>query len=113
MKDASTQTDNYDMAQPIADSSISNDTAVDHVDYSLSRSWSETSVDDPDYTGPLYHSQPCLSGIHGASYTPPGFKRVMIKRKRIRLEVESSEADQDTDRESGTDHTDKDTDYEI
>ena len=52
MKDASTQTDNYDMAQPIADSSISNDTAVDHVDSLSSGSWSETYVDDPDYKGP-------------------------------------------------------------
>lgn len=107
MKDANIQTDDC-MAQPIADSSISNNTAVDYISFG---SWSETYIDDPDYTGSPYHSQPCLSGIHGASYTPPGWKRVMVKRKCIRLEVESSETGdttKDSTESTGKDSTDED-----
>ena len=104
MKDASTQTDNS-MTQPTqsADSSISNDTAVQYVDSSSSGSWSETYIGDPDYTGSPYHSQPCFAGIHGASSTPPGWKKIMVKRKRRRLEMESPDSDETAIMDS-TDH---------
>lgn len=104
MKDASTQTDNS-MAQPTADSSISNDTAVQYVDSSSFGSWSETYIADPDYKGSPYHSQLCLAGIHGASYTPPGWKKIMVKRKCRHLEMESPESD-----ETAMDSTDHESD---
>lgn len=46
-----------------------------------SDSYIETYITDPSYTGPAYHSQPC--GKHGACYTPPGWKKVMIKRRNL------------------------------
>lgn len=46
------------------------------------REYTDTYVDDPDYTGSPYHSQPCFS-IHGVSYTPPGWKRVTVKRRKL------------------------------
>ena len=44
-------------------------------------SYIETYIGDPSYDGPAYHSQPCSK--HGASYTPPGWKKVMIKRRKL------------------------------
>ena len=29
-----------------------------------------------DYDGPVYPSQPCIGGKHGALYTPPGWNKV-------------------------------------
>ena len=46
-------------------------------DTSSDGSYIETYASDPSYTGPAYQSQPC--GKHGASYTPPGWKRILIK----------------------------------
>lgn len=61
--------------------------ATNHEDAAESSSGSYTDIyeDDPTYDGPVYHSQPCMSGIHGASYTPPGWRRRTIKRKSMRL----------------------------
>ena len=48
-------------------------------------------VEDNEYTGPPYHSQPCHS-LGGLSYTPPGWKRVyknkhtLSKCKRLKLQ---------------------------
>ena len=44
-------------------------------------SYIETYTSDPTYTGPDYQSLPC--GKHGACYTPPGWKRIQIKRKKL------------------------------
>ena len=52
-------------------------------DTSSDGSYIETYTSDPSYTGPAYQSQPC--GKHGASYTPPGWKRILIKRKKLFL----------------------------
>ena len=44
-------------------------------------SYIETYIGDSSYDGPAYHSQPCSK--HGASYTPPGCKKVMTKRRKL------------------------------
>lgn len=46
---------------------------------------------DPNYEGPAYPSQPC--GKHGASYTPPGWRKCMIKRKKLDFKHTSSDHD--------------------
>ena len=54
----------------------------DEPDSSSSRgSYIETYTSDPNYDGPAYQSLPC--GKHGASYTPPGWRRVMVKRRKL------------------------------
>ena len=40
---------------------------------------------DEEYDGPPYASQPMLTGKHGASYTPPGWKRKRVKRAKLYL----------------------------
>lgn len=45
----------------------------------------ETYTLDEDYTGPAYASQPCSK--HGASYTPPGWKRIRVKRRKLELKI--------------------------
>ena len=40
---------------------------------------------DEEYDGPPYASQPMITGKHGASYTPPGWKRKRVKRAKIYL----------------------------
>ena len=47
-------------------------------------SYIETYISDPTYDGPAYHSQPCNK--HGASYTPPGWRKVMIKRRKLEFQ---------------------------
>ena len=44
---------------------------------------------DSEYTGEISQSQACFK--HGVSYTPPGWKRVYIKRKRIHVDEEDEE----------------------
>lgn len=44
-------------------------------------SYIETYITDPSYTGPAYQSQRCSK--HGASYNPPGWKKVMMKRRKL------------------------------
>ena len=44
---------------------------------------------DADYDGPVYASQPSYVGKHGASYTPPGWKRIRVKRRKL-IEKEES-----------------------
>lgn len=40
---------------------------------------------DEDYTGPAYASQPCSK--HGASYTPPGWKHIHVKMRKLELNI--------------------------
>ena len=61
--------------------SIANKEVISDVQSDSSGSYIETYVADPTYTGPAYHSQPCSK--HGASYTPPGWRKIMIKRRRL------------------------------
>ena len=51
-----------------------------NADSDSSGSYIETYMMDPTYDGPAYASQPC--GKHGASYTPPGWKRILVKRRK-------------------------------
>ena len=53
----------------------------DDADSDSSGSYIETYTTDPTYDGPAYHSQPCSR--HGVSYTPPGWKRIMVKRRKL------------------------------
>ena len=49
---------------------------------------------DPDYDGPCYPSQACF-GLHGVSYTPPGWRRRRVKRRKLMEPIESeSDIDQ-------------------
>lgn len=50
-------------------------------DSTSSGSYIETYTSDPSYTGPTYASLPCSR--HGVSYTPPGWKRVSVKRRKL------------------------------
>ena len=60
----------------------------DHdADSDSSGSYVETYTSDPAYDGPAYQSLPCSR--HGVSYTPPGWKRIMVKRRKL----EFTEAD--------------------
>lgn len=110
-KEASTQTDaeletdlEPTQAENVTQSATINadkhEECSDH-DSTSSGSWTDTYVDDPDYTGPCYHSQPCLVGKHGASYTPPGWKRVTVKRKRLYSYVDDND-DRDPDQSDKT-----------
>lgn len=68
------------------------------VSYSLESSdgsYTDIHEPDPDYDGPCYPSQPCF-GRHGVSYTPPGWRRRTIKRKKLTTRG-ISEAEEDTD----------------
>lgn len=53
-------------------------------------SYIETYISDPSYTGPDYQSLPC--GKHGACYTPPGWKRIQIKRKKLEFSCSGEES---------------------
>ena len=54
----------------------------DHDADSDSSGWYiDTYIGDPTYDGPDYHCLPCSR--HGVSYTPPGWKCTMIKRRKL------------------------------
>ena len=42
-------------------------------------------VQDESYEGLPYHSQPCSK--RGISYTPPGWKKVLTKRKKENIKT--------------------------
>ena len=42
---------------------------------------------DEEYDRPPYASQPMITGKHGASYTPPGWKRELSRQNFISLQV--------------------------
>lgn len=67
------------------DEDVDSDATIDyhHGESESSGSYTDIYEDDPAYDGPVYQSQPCMSGIHGASYTPPGWRRRTVKRKRL------------------------------
>ena len=62
---------------------------VEQFESDSSESYIETYTLDEEYTGPAYASQPC--GKHGVSYTPPGWKRILVKRRK--LEYSSDQSD--------------------
>ena len=49
---------------------------------------------NPDYTGSPYHSQPAMGGVHGASYTPAGWKHTYVKRRKLMGGAEVSEGEE-------------------
>ena len=53
-------------------------------------SYIETYTSDPSYTGPDYQSLPCCK--HGACYTPPGWKCIQIKRKKLEFSCSGEES---------------------
>ncbi len=60
---------------------------IEQLEDSSSESSIETYTLDEDYTGPAYASQPCSK--HGASYTPPGWKRIRVKRRKLEINDEN------------------------
>ena len=80
--EVATQTEYVDLDVDSKKEEVDSDATIDY--YQVSESAAESSSgsytdiyeDDPTYDGPVYHSQPCMSGIHGASYTPT--RRVYI-----------------------------------
>ena len=92
-KDASTQTDeDVDGKQ---ENNSDSDVTVRSSLESSDGSYTDIHEADPDYDGPCYPSQPCF-GHHGVSYTPPGWRRRRIKRKKL-MTRGISEAEEDTD----------------
>lgn len=57
---------------------------------------------DPDYDGPCYPSQACF-GLHGVSYTPPGWRRCRVKRQKL---VQPFECESDIDEAKLLDRSD-------
>lgn len=43
---------------------------------------------DPNYTGPPPQSQPCSK--HGVMYVPRGMRRVLVKKRKLQLELDDS-----------------------
>ena len=73
-----------------AHESDSDATTLGDLDTSSDRSYIDQYELDPTYEGPAYPSQPCSK--HGASYKPPGWKKRMVKRKKLDFEHASSES---------------------
>ena len=80
-KDVATQTD----FNPEDD-----DSDATRIDSSSEGSYTDEYQCDPDYDGEAYHSQPCFNK-RGVSYTPPGFKRVHVKRRKVVKENASTD----------------------
>ena len=110
MKDASTQTDPEHLTEPAkSDHESTNEDAPQEYDSTSSGSWTDTYVDDPDYTGSPYHSQPCFTGKYGASYTPPGWKRITVKRKRLNADNSNTYSSEDVQvADDGSSNSDSD-----
>ena len=94
-KDAWTQTDDTDYdsdaTMPYIPDNDCDSQSVSGADSDTTSegSYTETYICDPDYTGPAYASQPCSK--HGCSYTPPGWKRILVKRKRLEYPQEDED----------------------
>lgn len=107
-RDASTQTDECPTPNHEEDDSDAT------IDYSYQASQSPVTCNSPsssgsytdvyeldnDYDGPAYPSQPVIGGKHGASYTPPGWKHRLVKRKRLNFEYERDKESEAKDTES-------------
>lgn len=89
-KDAYTQTGDFDGKET---NSVVNDSDAT---IALESSGSSTDIHelDPDYDGPCYPSQACF-GRHGVSYTPPGWRRRRVKRKKLMTRDMSEQDDSD------------------
>ena len=90
-KDASTQTEFEKEERPR--SRASDDYDSDDVPLESSDgSYTDIHELDPDYNDPCYPSQVCF-GLHGVSYTPPGWRRRRVKRKTLMIRSKESEED--------------------
>lgn len=95
-KDASTQTDDDVGGKQENNSDINDsDATVCYSFESSDGSYTDVHEADPLYDGPCYPSQPCF-GRHGVSYTPPGWRRRRVKRKKL-MTRRNSEAKEDSD----------------
>lgn len=57
---------------------------------------------DKEYDEPPYASQPMITGKHGASYTPPGWKSKRVKQEKLYLTPsEHTESEKSDDSASG------------
>lgn len=76
-------------------------TASDHEqDESSSGSYLDVYDLDPEYDGLPYHSQPVIGGKHGASYTPPGWKHLRVKRRKVQCrDDEESESEHEDEQD--------------
>lgn len=96
-KDASTQTEFEkeceDLESPTSKSRASDeydsDATIDYRLESSDGSYTDIHELDPE---PCYSSQAC-SGLHGASYTPPAWRRQRVKRKKLMATPKESEED--------------------
>lgn len=95
-KDVSTQTD-HEKDDVHVEEEVDSDATIDYkyqdpdpgtCSSTSSGSYTDVYEADEDYDGPPYHSQPCMVGKHGASYTPPGWKRRSVKRKKLGYQYE-------------------------
>lgn len=95
-KDASTQTEFEKEERPRSRASddYDSDATFELQLESSDGSYTDIHELDPDYDGPCYPSQACF-GLHGVSYTPPGWRRRRVKRKK--LMTRSKESEEDTD----------------
>ena len=93
-KDASTQTEFEKEESSRASDDYDSDATIDVQLESSDGSYTDIHELDPDYDGPCYPSQACF-GLHGVSYTPPGWRRRRVKRKK--LLIRSKESEEDTD----------------
>lgn len=97
LKDASTQTEPYDKVEEEIDSDATVSYEYQDPDTcssTSSGSYTDVYEVDEEYDGPPYHSQPCIAGKHGASYTPPGWKHRIVKRKKLGYGYKSDPANQ-------------------
>ena len=97
MKDASTNTE-YSVKEKKDAGSQTDDIKGKEEKSDVNESSEGSSTDihelDPDYDGPCYPSQACF-GRHGVSYTPPGWRRRRIKRKKLMTRDVSEEYSDD------------------
>ena len=66
----------------------------DQEDTDSDPSWTDEYDNDPNYQGPMYHSQPffCKRGV---SYTPPGYVWRRVKRRKISKDTPPENVDID------------------
>ena len=68
----------------------------DHEDHEADSSWTDEYDNEPNYQGPVYHSQPCFCK-RGVSYTPPGYVRRRVKRRKVMKEDTPPQHSDNTD----------------
>ena len=65
-------------------------------DHEADSSWTDEYDNEPNYQGPVYQSQPCFCK-QGVSYTPPGFVRRRVKRRKVMKEDTPPQHSDNTD----------------